>query len=123
MVIVGCDFHTRFQQITILDPTTGELLEHRSEHQNGDVKKSYGTLTDPARVGVEATMNAAWFERILRRHQHELWIGNSVEIRAARVRKQKTDSRDALHILNLLPNIHCGLTLKMRRIPSCVLLN
>lgn len=58
MVIVGCDFHTRFQQITILDPTTGELLEHRSEHQNGDVKKSYGTLTDPARVGVEATMNA-----------------------------------------------------------------
>ena len=38
----------------------------------------------------------------LDRYHHELWIGDAVEIRAARVRKQKTDSRDAVHILNLL---------------------
>ena len=23
MIIIGCDFHTRFQQIAMLDPTTG----------------------------------------------------------------------------------------------------
>ncbi|MGB7847072.1 MAG: transposase, partial [Candidatus Acidiferrum sp.] len=30
------------------------------------------------------------------------WIGDAAEIRAAMVRKQKTDARDALHILDLL---------------------
>ena len=33
---------------------------------------------------------------------HELWVGDAAEIRAAMVRKQKTDVRDALHILDLL---------------------
>jgi len=102
MMIIGCDFHTRFQQIAMLDVTTGEVIERRLEHENGDVEKFYGTLPGPARVGVEATINAQWFERMLARYQHELWIGDAAEIRAARVRKQKTDARDALHILDLL---------------------
>jgi len=29
MIIVGCDFHTRFQQVAMLDPTTGEIVERR----------------------------------------------------------------------------------------------
>ena len=102
MIIVGCDFHTRFQQIAMLDPATGEVIERRLEHENGEAEKFYGTLPGPARVGVEATMNAQWFERMLHRYQHELWVGDAAEIRALRVRKQKTDSRDALHILDLL---------------------
>jgi transposase len=53
-------------------------------------------------VGIEATIYAPWFERTLRHYHHELWIGDAAQIRAARVRKQKTDSRDALHILDLL---------------------
>jgi transposase len=101
MIIIGCDFHTRFQQVAMLDPTTGELIERRLEHENGEAE-SYGTLPDPARVGIEATINAQWFERTLRRYQHELWVGDAAEIRAMRARKQKTDSRDALHILDLL---------------------
>lgn len=102
MIIIGCDFHTRFQQIAMLDATTGEVVERRLEHENGEADKFYGTLPGPARVGIEATINAPWFERTLRRYQHELWIGDAAEIRAARVRKQKTDTRDALHILDLL---------------------
>jgi transposase len=102
MIIIGCDFHTRFQQIAMLDPTTGEIIERRLEHENGEAEKFYATLPSPARVGIEATINAQWFERTLRRYHHELWIGDAAAIRAARVRKQKTDSRDALHILDLL---------------------
>ena len=102
MFIIGCDFHSRFQQIAMLDPTTGEVLERRLEHENEEAKKFYASLPGPARVGMEATFNAQWFERMLQEHHHELWIGDAAEIRAAMVRKQKTDPRDALHILDLL---------------------
>ena len=102
MLIIGCDFHSRFQQIAMLDPTTGEVVERRLEHENGEARMFYATLPSPARVGMEATCDAPWFERVLREHHHELWIGDAAEIRAAMVRKQKTDSRDALHILDLL---------------------
>jgi transposase len=102
MIIIGCDFHTRFQQIAMLDPRTGEVVERRLEHETGEAEKFYASLADAARVGVEATVRAQWFERVLARYGHELWVGDAAEIRAARVRRQKTDSRDALHILDLL---------------------
>jgi transposase len=33
---------------------------------------------------------------------HEIWIGDAAQIRASYVRKQKTDKRDAAHILKLV---------------------
>src|SRR5215469_5911387 len=51
---------------------------------------------------MEATGYAQWFERMLTKLGHELWVGDAAAIRAAMVRKQKTDDRDALHILDLL---------------------
>src|SRR5512146_1850279 len=33
---------------------------------------------------------------------HEVWLGDAAQIRASYVRKQKTDKRDAAHILKLL---------------------
>ena len=33
---------------------------------------------------------------------HELWVGDPAEIRARAVQRQKTDSRDAEHLLDLL---------------------
>lgn len=35
MKIVGCDLHTRYQQIAMLDKGTGELVERRLEHESG----------------------------------------------------------------------------------------
>ena len=102
MLIIGCDFHSRFQQIAMVDTETGELIERRLDHNNGEAKKFYAELKKPVRVGMEATGYAQWFERMLATLGYELWIGDAAEIRAAMVRKQKTDSRDALHILDLL---------------------
>ena len=31
MMIIGCDFHTRYQQIALMDEATGELVERRLE--------------------------------------------------------------------------------------------
>ncbi len=36
MIIIGCDFHARMQQIAMLDTETGELIEKRLEHGNGE---------------------------------------------------------------------------------------
>ena len=101
MLLIGCDFHTRFQQIAMLDCGTGEMVERRLEHPE-EARQFYSGLADPARVGMEATSPAHWFERMLRECGHELWVGDAAAIRASVVRKQKTDSRDALHILDLL---------------------
>lgn len=38
MKIVGCDLHTRYQQIAMLDSETGELIERRLEHENGEAR-------------------------------------------------------------------------------------
>jgi transposase len=102
MLIIGVDFHSRFQQIAMVDTETGELVERQLEHASGEAKKFYVGLAKPVRVGMEATGYAQWFERMLAELGHELWVGDAAEIRAAMVRKQKTDSRDALHILDLL---------------------
>ena len=53
-------------------------------------------------VGIEATFPALWFERLLAELGHELWVGDAARIRASEVRYQKTDARDAEHILDLL---------------------
>ncbi len=102
MKIVGCDLHTRYQQIAMLDNETGELVERRLEHASGEAKDFYTNLAGPVRVGIEATGHTRWFERLLAQLGHELWIGDAARIRAAEVRKQKTDARDAALLLELL---------------------
>jgi transposase len=102
MKIVGCDLHTRYQQIAMLDDETGELIERRLEHSNGEAKEFYTQLSGGVRVGIEATGHTRWFERLLGELGHELWIGDAARIRAADVRKQKTDARDAALLLELL---------------------
>jgi transposase len=102
MKIVGCDLHTRYQQVAMLDDETGELIERRLEHANGEAKEFYRKLSAPVRVGIEATGHTRWFERLLAELKYELWIGDAARIRAADVRKQKTDARDAALLLELL---------------------
>ena len=62
----------------------------------------YSTLPEPARVGFEACGYTQWFERLLAQLGHEAWLGDAAQIRASVVRPQKTDQRDAEHILPLL---------------------
>jgi transposase len=102
MMIIGCDLHTRYQQIAMLDTETGELLEQRLEHANGEARAFYAALAGRVRVGIEATGYTHWFEALLAELGHELWMGDAARIRAAVVRKQKTDARDAAHLLDLM---------------------
>ena len=59
-------------------------------------------LATPALIGMEATGNCHWQVDLLAEIGHELWVGDPAEIRARRVRRQKTDRCDAEHLLELL---------------------
>ena len=102
MKIVGCDFHPSFQQVAILDISTGEVEELKLMHATGEAERFYRELEAPVLIGMETTGNSLWFERLMERLGHELWIGDAAQIRASYVRRQKTDKRDAAHILQLL---------------------
>jgi transposase len=102
MTIVGCDFHPGWQQIAVFDSETGEIGELKLANGNGDGERFYRSLQGPVLVGLEACGNTHWFEDMLEGLGHEVWIGDAAAIRASFGRKQKTDKRDAAHILKLL---------------------
>src|SRR5229473_3200729 len=78
--------------------STTKAREEGAERFYRDLK-SRGVST---RVGMEATGYSRWFERLLTELGIEVWIGNAGEIKAKRVRKQKTDRQDAQLLLKLL---------------------
>jgi len=102
MMIIGCDFHPSWQQIAWLDSETGEVGEQKLVHASGDAQRFYQQLTAPVLIGMEATGNSQWFIELVEDLGHGIWIGDAAQIRASYVRKQKTDKRDAGHILKLV---------------------
>ena len=102
MLIIGCDFHPGFQQVAIFDNQTGEYEEKRLGHRQ-EGEQFYRSLAgQQVRVGMEACGHYPWFERLLEELGFELWLGDAGQVRASVVRKQKTDRRDAAHLLELL---------------------
>jgi transposase len=102
MLIIGCDFHPGFQQVAIFDKRTGEIQEKRLQHR-AEAEEFYRSLAgQPVGVGMEACGHYPWFERLLEELGFELWFGDPARVRAAVVRKQKTDRRDAEHLMHLL---------------------
>jgi transposase len=102
MVIIGCDFHPSWEQVAWVDIESGETQEQKLVHGNGEAERFYAGLPGPALIGLEATGNCQWLLDRLRELGHEVWVGDAAAIRASTVRRQKTDRRDAAHILKLL---------------------
>ena len=102
MWIIGCDFHPSWQQVSFLDPETGECGERKLVNGDGEAERFYRRLPAPSWIGLESCGNSQWFIELLQQLGHEVWIGDASQIRASYVRKQKTDRRDAAHILKLL---------------------
>jgi transposase len=102
MLIIGCDFHPGFQQVAIFDNRTGEMQEKRLQHREEAEQFYRGLGSHEVRVGMEACGHYPWFERLLGELGMELWFGDAGRVRASVVRKQKTDRRDAEHLMRLL---------------------
>ena len=102
MKIIGCDYHPSWQQICWMDTETGETEERKLEHGSGEATRFYQQLAAPALIGMESTGNCQWFVEMATAAGHDVWIGDAARIRAAEVRQQKHDRRDAALILKLL---------------------
>ena len=103
MLIIGCDYHPSFQQISFADVETGEYGRRRLEHKNGEADRFYrGLKGREVRIGIEATGGTRWFERLLRELEMELWVGDPAKVRAAAGHKSHTDKKDADLLLQLL---------------------
>jgi transposase len=105
MMLIGVDYHPSFQQIAFLMEETGECGEQQLNHDDGGAERFYRDLQQQGirvRIGMEATGYSRWFERLLAELGFELWIGDPAEIKAKRVKKQKTDRKDAQLLLRLM---------------------
>jgi transposase len=102
MTLVGCDLHSRKQQVAVLDTTTGEVLEQELAHDGDAVERFYRSLRPPVTIGIETTGYTQWFHALMHRLGHTVLVGEASKIRAMVVRKTKTDRRDARHLLDLL---------------------
>jgi transposase len=105
MMIISVDYHPSFQTIAFLMEETGECGEQELKHSDGQAEKFYRDLKQQGisvRVGMEATGYSRWFERLLAELGFELWIGDPAEIKAKRIKKQKTDRNDARLLRRLM---------------------
>ena len=78
MISIGVDFHPEFQQIALLNTTTGEVEEKRLAHP-GEAEKFYRALAsanETVRIGMEASGQGRWFEGLVAELQFELWVGD-----------------------------------------------
>jgi transposase len=102
MVLIGCDYHPSWQQVSWLNQETGESGDVKLAHEAEATEKFYRQFPAGTRMGMEATGNCQWFLELLAKLGHEVWIGDAAKIRASDVRQQKHDKRDARLLLQLL---------------------
>jgi transposase len=75
----------------------------RFDSHRGEAEAFCRSLAGRAvRIGVEATGNDRWFHKLMSELGHELLVGDASAIHASAPRQQRTDKRDARHILRLL---------------------
>ena len=97
---------TRNQVVAWIAEETGEIEKRRLDHEGKEVKEFHTQFPWGTVVGIEATFPAYWFERLMGELGHELWLGDAARLRASEVRYQKTDSRNAEHIVDLRRTDH-----------------
>jgi len=93
-----------------VDTDTGELRERRLQHPE-DAERFYRDLAAQGmrvRVGMEASVHARWYERLLVELNFELWIGDAAEIRPGQTEPASGHRVDHLCVGFPRSNAHCA---------------
>jgi len=75
MTLVGCDLHSRKQQVAVLDTSTGEVLEEELAHDGDAVERFYRALPPPVTISIETTGYTQWFHALMHRLGHTVSSG------------------------------------------------
>src|SRR5260221_12977717 len=102
MVLIGCDFHPSWQQVSWMNRETGEAGDQKLVHEPGAVEKFYQQFPAGTRIGMEATGNCQWFVEMVTGLGRKVLVGDAAKIRASDSRQQKHDKRDARLLVQLL---------------------
>ncbi len=54
MMIIGCDFHPSWQQVSWVDTETGDCGEAKLVHASGDAQQFYGLVAHSSRFSASA---------------------------------------------------------------------
>jgi len=76
-MIIGCDFHPSWQQVSWPDRETGETGEQKLVHADGDGERFYRQAPGPALIGMEAPGSCHRLVDRLAELGHELWVGDA----------------------------------------------
>src|SRR5437867_11218554 len=98
MMIIGCDFHPSWQQVSWLDTETGESGERKLVQASGDAERFYRQVAAPALIGMEATGNCHWLVDLLSELGHELRGGDAAQIRPSDVRQPRRPAKLMHHL-------------------------
>jgi transposase len=96
------DQHKEFSMAAALDPSTGEVLERRLEHDDEEEIRSFvGSFDGPVRVTLETTGNWYWLADLVEDAGARVRLCHTVEAKRRRRGKAKTDRLDALALAEL----------------------
>jgi hypothetical protein len=78
MMIIGCDFHPRFQQIAYVDGETGEFFERRLSHPE-EAERFYRSLAGTqVRIGLSSAVPAGLsLEILVLTHALKAWFASA----------------------------------------------
>src|SRR5256886_16987216 len=94
MMIIGCDFHPSWQQVSWLDTETGETGEQKLVQASGDAERFYRRVAAPALIGMEATGKCHWVGGLFWGLGHGLWVGGWGQIVARYLGRGKAEERE-----------------------------
>ena len=101
-IVVGCDFHSRFQLLTVYETAMQSRREVRLEHADRkEVVAFYEQLPADSLVLIESTGFTHWFLDLLASLRVPVKMGDAGRLAAMRPKKLKTDRRDAGHLLDM----------------------
>src|SRR5437899_12187667 len=83
MMIIGCDFHPSWQQVSWRDTETGETGEKKLVTAAGDAERFYRQVPAPALIGMEATGNCHILKLLVEGRFPRIWMP-SAEVRDLR---------------------------------------
>ena len=66
MMIIGCDFHPSWQQVSGWTARLEKREKQKLVHAKGEAERLYEQLAVPALIGMEATGNGQWFMEMVR---------------------------------------------------------